>query len=187
MRDELTELEHCVLGIVWRDGPMTAYEVASRFAVSLSPYWSGSAGAIYPLVKRLQKRGLILAELRAWNGSRKAMLSTTGNGEKALRSWLEPPLPDDAGAPSFDPVRTRIFFLDILPVARREAFLDEAERVIAGQLQHVVEQRSAEEARGDELEALGSLGVIFELKARKRWLRAVREHLKKTKPRRAVT
>ncbi len=184
MRDELTELEHCVLGVIWHNGPMTAYEVASGFSASLSPYWSGSAGAIYPLVKRLQKRGLIKAELRAWNGSRKAMLTATGDGEKALRSWLEPPLPDDAGATSFDPIRTRLFFLDVLPAARRELFLDEAERVIAVQLQRAMEQRAAEEARGDELDALGSLGVVFELKARKRWIRAVREHLRKNTRRR---
>jgi DNA-binding PadR family transcriptional regulator len=182
MRDELTELEHCVLGVIWHGGPMTAYEVASTFSMSLSPYWSGSAGAIYPVVKRLQKRKLLQARMRAWKGSRKAMLSTTRAGEDALRAWIAPPLPAEAGAPAFDPVRTRVYFLDVLPAGEREAFLDEAGRVVKEQLRLNIRQREENERNGQELEALGALGAIYELRARQQWLRAVRKHLLGAKP-----
>lgn len=174
MREELTELEQCVIGVVWRDGPMTAYEVAAHFSASLSPYWSGSAGAIYPVVKRLQKRGLLRSVQRAWNGRRKSMLTTTRAGEASLRAWLRPPLPLEAGGTTFDPIRTRLFFIDVLPADQRLAFIEDAERAVNEQIRLNEEHRRAEE---DPLEALGALGVIYELKARRQWLRAVRKHL----------
>src|SRR5471030_2616795 len=102
MRHELTELEQCVLGVIWRDGPMTAYEIAALFARSLSPYWSGSAGAIYPVVARLRKRGLAGGKRQSWNDSQKTVLKATKKGVTALRKWLTPPLPAGAGAPTHD-------------------------------------------------------------------------------------
>jgi DNA-binding PadR family transcriptional regulator len=173
MRAELTELEQCVVGVVWRDGPMTAYEVATHFAGSLSPYWSGSAGAIYPLVKRLQKRGLLRARQRAWNGARKTMLTTTRAGEALLCDWLRPPLPSAAGGATFDSIRTRLFFINVLPPEQRLAFIADAERVTAEQIRLTAEHHRVEQ---DPLEALGALGVVYELKARRQWLRAIRRH-----------
>ena len=177
MREELTELEQCVIGVIWRDGPMTAYEVAAHFSASLSPYWSGSAGAIYPVVKRLRKRGLLRGVQRAWNGRRKSMLTTTPAGKASLRAWLRPPLPPEGGGTTFDPIRTRLFFINVLPADQRLAFIADAERAVNEQIRLNEEHRREEDARGDLLEALGALGVILELKARRQWLRAVRKHL----------
>src|SRR6476620_1047814 len=104
MRSDLTELEQCVLGVIWRDGPVTAYEIAALFSRSLSPYWSGSAGAIYPVVQRLRKRGFVRGVRRAWNGTQKTGLSVTEGGLATLREWLTPPIPLAAAAPSYDPI-----------------------------------------------------------------------------------
>lgn len=174
MRTALTELESCVLGVIWRDGPVTAYEIAALFARSLSPYWSGSAGAIYPAVQRLRTRGLIRGAGRSWNGKQKTMLSVTRTGIGQLRGWLTPPLPSDAVAPSHDPLRTRLFFVQVLSAPQRKRFFDEAEAALREQLTSVRQQHARELAAGDQSEALGSLGVIYELRARLRWLRAVR-------------
>lgn len=176
MREDLTELEQCVVGVVWRDGPMTAYEVAAHFSSSLSPYWSGSAGAIYPLVKRLQKRGLLRTKQRAWNGARKTMLTATAAGAALLREWLAPPLLPEAGGPTFDSIRTRLFFINVLRAEQRLAFIADAERVTSEQIRLNEEHWRTEE---DPLEALGAQGVVYELKARLKWLRAVREHFER--------
>ncbi len=53
----LSELEAVVLGLVWSDGPCTAYAVRRTVQASLSAQWSGSAGAVYPAVARLEQRG----------------------------------------------------------------------------------------------------------------------------------
>ncbi|HYM62419.1 MAG TPA: helix-turn-helix transcriptional regulator [Thermoanaerobaculia bacterium] len=179
MRDELTELEQCVVGVVWRDGPMTAYEIAALFASSLSPYWSGSAGAIYPVVRRLRQRGLLRGTQKAWNGSRKTVLTITAKGVALLKAWLGPPLPLEAGAASYDSVRTRLFFIEVLAPKERMPFIAEAERVVREQLRLVQRRLEENEARGEWSEALGSLGVIYEMKARLRWLKAVRERIRK--------
>ncbi|MGZ4807924.1 MAG: PadR family transcriptional regulator [Thermoanaerobaculia bacterium] len=176
MRDELTELEWCVVGVVWRDGPMTAYEIAALFTKSLSPYWSGSAGAIYPAVSRLRRRGLIRGDRRV----RKTVLSITKKGIAALREWLTPPLPEDAVAPSLDSVRTRLFFLEVLPLKQRLAFLAEAERAVKERIAQLEERRREDEASGEIFEAFGGLAVIYELKARLRWLEAVRKYVLKS-------
>ena len=177
MRNELTELEQCVLGVIWRDGPMTAYQIAALFSSSLSPYWSGSAGAIYPVVARLRRRGLVKAAPRAWNGKRRMLLSASERGREVLREWIAPPLPPEAGAPSYDPVRTRLFFIDVLPPDQRAEVIDEAERVVRERLADVQKQRREDLASGNTSEALGGLGAIYELQARLRWLRVVREQI----------
>lgn len=177
-RDALTELEQCVIGVVWRDGPMTAYEIASLFAASLSPYWSGSAGAIYPVVKRLAGRGLLSGTEKAWNRSKRTLLTVTRKGRSALRAWLRPPLAVEVGAPSFDSVRTRMFFVEALPPAGRLAFVQDAMRVSRAQLVLTRRRLAEQEAAGEDSEALGSLGVIYELEARLRWLGAVRDKVR---------
>jgi DNA-binding PadR family transcriptional regulator len=177
VRSELTELEQCVTGVVWRDGPLTAYEVASLFARSLSPYWSGSAGAIYPAVKRLMASGLLRGKRRDWNGKNKTVLTATPAGVRMLRGWLGNQLPPEAGAPTFDPVRTRMFFIDVLSPGERHTFVKEAERVTREQLARTRQTLKGQESRGETSEALGSLGAIYELEARLRWLRAVRKRL----------
>jgi DNA-binding PadR family transcriptional regulator len=175
MRTALTELESCVLGVIWRDGPLTAYEIAALFARSLSPYWSGSAGAIYPAVHRLRSRGFVRGARRSWNGRQKTVLAATRTGVAQLRGWLAPPLPAEAVAPSHDPLRTRLFFVNVLAAPQRKRFFDDVERALRGQLEAVKRQHARELAAGDLSEALGSLGVLYELRARLRWLREVRK------------
>lgn len=172
----MTELEYSVLGIVWQSGPLTAYEIAKPFAQSPSTYWSGSAGAIYPLVKRLEEKGLLASEIAKWNSRKKRTFTITAEGLKVLREWLTPPFAADVGAVSFDPVRTRVSFLGVLPAKQRERFLDDAERVIREQLE-AMEELHANET--EVFEKLARLGGVHELRARLRWLSEVRRELGK--------
>jgi DNA-binding PadR family transcriptional regulator len=172
---DLTELEHCVLGVVWRDGPVTAYEIAALFARSLTPFWSGSAGAIYPVVQRLKKRGLIRGAYRAWRGSRRTVLTISTKGRDAIREWLMPPLPEEIAAPALDSLRTRTFFLDILKPAERKTFLEEAIRAVNAQLALVNKQRKVDDAAGNVSEVIGAMGAEEQLKGRLRWLKKIRD------------
>ena len=73
----LTELEGTVLGLVWARQPCTPYRVRREFTDSPSPYWSGSAGAIYPLMARLESAGLLRSAPHATGerGSRRYRLT----------------------------------------------------------------------------------------------------------------
>src|SRR4051812_8987838 len=57
----INQLDAVVAGVIWRDGPITAYRIREVFKQSLSPAWSSSAGTIYPTVGRLIRGGLVAA------------------------------------------------------------------------------------------------------------------------------
>lgn len=175
---EPTELESCVLGIVWERGPCTAYVIRTVFKASLSSYWSGSAGAIYPLVARLEARGLIAAKTAAWGERSKKELTITPEGLAALRSWLQP-LPDWTGSPPVDPIRTRMFFLGVLPKEEWTAFLGDAEARIRADIEAVREECETLQRKGETLNALATRGGLYAQEARLRWLTEVRRELEK--------
>ncbi|MGD8396512.1 MAG: PadR family transcriptional regulator [Candidatus Eiseniibacteriota bacterium] len=166
-RRQLTELEGAVLGEVARDGPCTAYRVRMAFAGSPSAVWSGSAGAIYPLLRRLEERGLVVS--RAVRQGRRAgrtyALSRTGRA--ALQRWLA-----DAGAavdPGFDPLRTRGLYLSRLPADRRQRFLAGVRQGLETQRQQLrAELRAETHATRDD--ALAARSVILQIQAKLRWL-----------------
>ncbi len=82
----LTELEGAILAEIHNRGDGTTFQVRRAFASSLSLEWKGSAGAVYPAVKRLEERGLITAS--AAEGGRGARrLSLTESGWSAMMSW----------------------------------------------------------------------------------------------------
>jgi hypothetical protein len=88
-------------------------------------------------------------------------------------------LPDWLAAYTVDPIRTRVFFLDLIPLARRRAFVRHA---AAETLAAVKRQRlKVDEARGSAAEYLGRLGALRQLEARLSWLREV-ERILRTKP-----
>lgn len=176
----MTELESCVLGVVWQGGPLTAYEIAKPFAASVSSYWSGSAGAIYPLVRRLEEKGFLQGEVTQWNSRKKRTFTITPTGLAALREWLAPPFAPAVGAPAFDPIRTRIAFLGALPPRVRGRFLDDAERVVRDQLAELERVHTRERQTGATFDALATRGAMHELHARLRWLVEVRRELQST-------
>jgi DNA-binding PadR family transcriptional regulator len=82
----LTELEGAILAELHTRGHDTAFQVRRAFATSLSLEWKGSAGSVYPAVKRLEQRGLIAATA-AQGGRGTRQLSLTDSGEAALMAW----------------------------------------------------------------------------------------------------
>ena len=105
----LSELEGCVLGHLWKHGPCTAYAVRKEMLDSPSSQWSGSAGAIYPLLERLERRRLVSAR-KASRGKRAGWLyALTPTGHERLLEWLGPPLAPDVVSIAVDPLRTRVF------------------------------------------------------------------------------
>jgi DNA-binding PadR family transcriptional regulator len=178
---ERTELENCVLGVVWLRGPCTAYMVRLEFLASESSHWTGSAGSIYPLVRRLAAAGLIRSRHRKWGSDGKREYSITRAGKSVLRRWIGPPLPPWTAAPAFDPLRTRLSFLGALEPSRRKKFLAEGLRNLDAELE-VVRKKARELDRTREpFEYLVVLGTIYELEGRKKWIRAIVRQL----PRRA--
>jgi DNA-binding PadR family transcriptional regulator len=170
---KLSELEGAVLGVVWADGPCTAYAVRRTFKDSLSPQWSGSAGAIYPLLDRLRQRGLLRSKRRPGDRRGGRLWRPTAAGLRALRQWLAPPLPDWVIGVPVDALRTRLQFLGALSPARRAAFLQDAR---TGLQDHIVEvEKDCRTSRGgpDPYHHLVARGALAMVRARRAWLKEV--------------
>ncbi len=168
----LTELEGTVLGVVWAHHPCTPYQVRREFLDSPSPHWSGSSGAIYPLMVRLEAAGLVRSQPHA-TGSRKSRLySVTPAGRAALIRWVGPPVTEEVVAVPPDPIRARVAFLTALPKARRRKFLEESAARIA-EILALYEEGVAQGRVGGPNFELMALGAIAMQKTRLEWIRGV--------------
>lgn len=119
----LTDLEGAALALIAGRGAATSYAVAQAFARSPSEFWSGSAGAVYPMIKRLAARGLL--EPRPATDDKRGRLDyqVTRRGRAAMKAWLLDAT--RAAGLGFDPLRTRLVHLQLVDADQRRAFLDE--------------------------------------------------------------
>jgi DNA-binding PadR family transcriptional regulator len=173
----LTELEGAVLGTISLRAPCTPYRVRRAFLDSPSPYWRGSAGAIYPLIVRLERRGLVRSRSDASAGRRGGrVLALTAPGRRALRAWLRPPWSALVTGVPADPLRTRVSFLGVLSSAERVRFLEAAAAAMGPAIRDHETRRRAGWHRDAPYEALVAEGALAALRARRGWLvRSARE------------
>ena len=168
-----------MLGLIWHDGPTTSYAVRTTFEQSPSDYFSGSAGAIYPLVKRLERAKLIRSRAVRRDGRSARMLEITDAGVDALKAWVGPPIEERMAAVSFDPIRTRLLFSEVLSNAKRMKLIDDAEEALA-QVVAELSARWRHEANGegnDPFARIATRGALDMARARLRWIRWVRKEL----------
>jgi DNA-binding PadR family transcriptional regulator len=167
-RSPLSELEGCVLALIWSGGPLTPYAIRREFLDSKSPQWSGSAGSIYPLVERLERRTLVRSTAHSTGRRAGKLYSLTPAGSRSLAMWLEAPVDDwVAGVPP-DPLRTRAHFLGALSARKREAFLASARDAVERQLKTVEEDYRRKRKGGYEYWA--TRGALLSMRARRTWL-----------------
>lgn len=173
----MTELEGAVLGAISLHAPCTPYRVRRVFLDSPSPYWSGSAGAIYPLILRLLGRGLVRSRREVSAGGRAARLfALTPRGRRAFRAWLQPPWSEVVTGIPADPLRTRVSFLGMLSPAERSRFWREAIAAVQPALRRHERDRRAGWHPGEPWEAVVAEGALAALRARHAWLTAARRH-----------
>ena len=173
----LTELDFCVLGVIWECGPLSAYRVRIRFEQSNTAAWSSSAGSIYPSIRRLLRAGLAVASSRRdARGTRH--VSVTARGREKLRAWVVN-LPPEIGTATADPIRTRAQFVTSVPYEDQQRFLENAQAITRAALREVemvVKKKPA--SPNTMLDYIGNLGSVFELRARLQWLNRVTNLLK---------
>ena len=172
-----SELEGAVLGVIRQEGPCTAYIIRKRFMDSPSPQWSGSAGAIYPLVKRLEEKRFLTS--RTLTGTKRGgrLYSLTSTGRKILRAWIAPPLnPTVMGVPA-DPLRTRVGFLGALNPAERREFISEALAGTSAAIEASRAELRESRVKDDPWRVLVARGALSSLLARRAWLRDLSKSL----------
>lgn len=169
---ELSEIEGCVLALALEQGPATPYVIRKDFRDSPTPQWSGSAGTIYPLVKRLMRRGLIRSKIHRTGDRKGQLISLTPAGRRAFERWLSVPVSDwVAGIPA-DPLRTRIRFLGSMTPAKRRAFVEDALANARRQLDLLVKECEKQQALGP-FQGLMARGGLLVMESRLAFLEEV--------------
>ena len=164
-RTRLTELEGAVLTEVAQRGNRTAFKVRRAFQRSPSAHWTGSAGAVYPAIRRLVAAGILLSEtVPGARGTR--LLSLSARGEAMFDAWACDP--EAACGLGFDPFRLRAGLWRLLPPARQRAQV----RTLRARIESTL-PALRERAEGDAVDRTQT-GLAIEMQLlRLRWLAAI--------------
>ncbi len=168
-----SELECFVLGLIWQVGPVSAYTLRRVMRESPSRQWSASTGAIYPVLRRLDRDGLIHGVEKSRGRRARREYEITQAGLLELRSWVGPPLGEDVVTVAFDPLRTRARFLAVIPVEARLAWVQDALKALDA-VDERVREWSAVHDRGDAFLSAMTSHAMLETQARRKWLEELR-------------
>lgn len=172
-RKSLTELEACVLALIAREGPCTAYSVRKQFEESLTSTWHASTGSIYPLIRRMTERGLLSRRDVESDGRGSKEIEATPAGRRAAQAWLKD-VPDWIGEPAADPIRTRLNFISLLAPEECGPAIEQMMVVTKDAAARTAANRDQLKANGKAVEALAVSGAHAMLLARLSWLEEVR-------------
>jgi DNA-binding PadR family transcriptional regulator len=88
----LTDFEQVLLGVIASE-PRSGYGLKKMFSSSPASAYQPSAGALYPALRRLERRGLLRAEQKVSSGRRALRLyRVTEAGRAAHLRWLGRPV-----------------------------------------------------------------------------------------------
>ena len=94
-RRSITVLEHALLGLLYEKAS-SGYDLRKIFGSTSMGSFSDSPGAIYPALRRLEKKGLVRSRLQTASGRRRQIVSLTPEGTAELKAWIAVPVsPDD--------------------------------------------------------------------------------------------
>jgi PadR family transcriptional regulator, regulatory protein AphA len=122
---------YAVLGIL-SISPGSGYDVKKLCDTSISYFWNENYGHIYPVLKQLEKEGLVTMTTEQNPGRpQRNIYAITEAGTKELNAWLELPVQNH-------PVRSellfKIFFSKDLPVRTVREKLEHAAQMHKGML-----------------------------------------------------
>ncbi len=81
------KIDLVILGLLTHED-LTGYDIKKRIDGSISFFWKGSFGSIYPALNDMEKSGLIKKKAGKNGGREKILYHITSNGEKVLKEWL---------------------------------------------------------------------------------------------------
>ena len=163
---KLNELEGAVIGVIQKNQPCTAYALRTVLKASPSSHWRASAGAIYPLLARLEDEELIIGEEDENDRRGRKLLTITPRGKKAFKAWIREITDPELIADVYDPLRTRVFFLDALSNGEQQRFADDVLGAL-NRYKKITETHLTDRPASDDLfEHLGALGGAINAESR---------------------
>ena len=174
---ELTTLEYVVLGLISIE-PQSGYSIIS-FLEQGFYRWSASPGSIYPILKRLEKQGVIAGELEAIHETRpRKMYKLTTDGEDLLDEWITMPFTTSELLEDRDIVMLKFLFAERrLP---REAVREWLREYEEGTDTYDVSRRPFFDLTHQQASPHQKLileGIMLELNMQREWIKMARERL----------
>ena len=111
-RDSTTTLAFALLGLIAQK-PCSGYDLRKFFSSSPMTSFSDSPGAIYPALRRLERRGLIRGQIEKGSGRRQRKLfQLTARGRAEFRRWQLRPVARDDVVHRAEELMLRFAFMD---------------------------------------------------------------------------
>lgn len=129
------------------------------------------------MLARLEQEGLVDSVPDDNDGRGRQLLRVTTTGRAALKKWLHAGINKESISSVTDPIRSRMFFLEVLNGSQQIAYLDElivnVRRYLAETESHLATKSATDDIYGH----LGSLGAVSITEARLEWLLMVRKQI----------
>lgn len=128
----LTNRENVVMSLVWSHQPVTAYRIRRFFADSIVTHFTNNTGTIYPIIRRLVERGLLVSTPVEESRRGAETLTCSPEGEAAVAAWIRQI--DGADMVLEDPLRTKMAAMDVLSPAERLTWLRDLQAAMSAEL-----------------------------------------------------
>ncbi len=175
---ELTTLEYVVLGLISTE-PQSGYSIITAFDEEVYRRWSASPGSIYPMLKRLERQGLIAGELEMVHETRpRKMYTLTPQGAELLDAWLLAPASKIDVSEERDIMLLKFLFAE-KRLDREEvlAWLDDYERATDDYEYLLRVQRNPESSDWSLHQQLVVEAMIMEINMQRTWIQLARNRL----------
>ncbi len=143
---KIPALGYALLGMLMK--PSSGYDLRKIFSSTSMKTYSGSPGAIYPALRRLQKQGLIRGTVEEGSGLRRRQIfRLTPKGLAELKEWITLPITREDLSSGLKAVMLRFAFSEIaVGAAASVGILKSLESELQPHLQHLHEQLQAMKA-----------------------------------------
>lgn len=160
----LSDYEGTMLGLILRAEPITAYQIFRAYELSPVTNHNNSKGTVYPIIRRLKQRGLVVSSAVVNDGRGTEQLRSTEAGRAAVRLWAKD-IPTQLL--SEDPLRTRVQSFDLLSRLERIEWCAMAKAALADKLDELQAYRDSVDV---PFKDLVHDGAVSSLQARMDWL-----------------
>lgn len=129
-----TRLEQTLLGLLAME-PKAGYDLVRIFETTPMGHFSGSPGAIYPALARLEEEGLLRSDMEGGGARPRRVYSVTDAGHARLDGWLRAPITVEAVRDDLDMILLRFSVAEThLDPEESVALLEELGSAIRGYL-----------------------------------------------------
>lgn len=103
----VNKTQYAILGML-SIRPRSGYDIKKQISRSIGFFWSENFGHIYPILKRMEKDGLVTKHVEdSGDRPRKNVFTLTEKGKKALKLWLKAPVSEQ---PIRNELMMKLFF-----------------------------------------------------------------------------